>query len=715
MRYSKTFTAIAVLVALGVLLPGNASMAQDDPFAETTQLETSLEEEMQWLQAETFVITASRILENIRKSASSITVITSNQIRNTGARHLADALRMVPGLGVMINPENVYKFEARGILKGTGQHVLLMINSHPLNENFLGGALTLYDTTLLDNVERIEVIRGPGSALYGANAFAGVINIITKSAEDLNGIQFTTRGGSFRTQEYNVLAGKHWEEFALDANLNYFDSKGAEFFIEQDAVTIIDQTAAQYGIPPASLAPMTVSPDDQKYDAALRLDYKGFSLEGRYIQRERENVISPIGALAKPDQNIEEMTTYNLMVKYENELRDTLVVSGKLYRNHYDMQSQYQGFPPGMLIATPAGPTILGREGLRAKTGRQENRTGAEAVLTYSLGETHTLVGGGNYESMEMYDVSYSANFRYTPVQNVIVLLPAVQDLSNPATSYAKEADRTFQALFIEDLWDLRDDMRLTIGARYDNYSDFGSSFNPRAGLTWEFSGGYDLKIMYGRAFRAPSFIELYSQNNPAVVGNPDLEPETVNTYEISLGADLTESAQVRLTGFRNDIKESINTLLLSDGRTEYQNKDELRSQGAELEVQYDFGKGIYLTANYTFQDAINLETDEPYEFVPQHKGNVVFNMRLSKYVNLSTDLYMQGKYRRVDDDPRDDIDGFAVLNATVIAKNFLDRFEVRGSVYNLLDSDYSVPYPSLPQDFPQPGRSFLVELRYSL
>jgi iron complex outermembrane receptor protein len=707
-------TAITVCCLLLVLayMPEESTFAQEDPFAEANELNASIEEEMEWLQAETYVITASRVLENIKKSASSITVITDSQFRKMGARYLADVLRTVPGMGALYEHDQTYRIDARGILKGSGQHILFMINSHPLNENFSGGAMLLYDTALLDNVQRIEVIRGPGSALYGANAFAGVINIITKSAEEIDGIQVTARGGSFQTQEYNVLFGKSFGEFTISANAQYFDTEGAEVYIEQDSITQIDQLGILYGFPAASRAPDDVSTSDQKYDVSLGLAYKGFSFEGHYVERDKNAPISLTGALT--DKNQDQINTYNLMVGYENEIHEKLLFSGKLYRNHYASKADYQGYPPGTLVVTPDGPALLGSDGAIVQLDRKENRTGAEVVATYTPGETHTIVAGGSYEHMELYDVEYAANFLYTPVQNVIVLLPAIQDLSDPSTNYAKDADRTFQALFLEDLWDIREDMRITVGARYDSYSDFGSSFNPRAGLTWEFIPGYDVKLLYGKAFRAPSFIELYAQNNPALIGNPDLEPEIVHTYEVSAGAEITDALSGRVTGFFSQIFDSINQVQTEEG-FQYQNADELQSQGVEMEARYDFGKGTYLTASYTYQDVEYEDTGERYQYAPQHKGSILTNFRISKYLNLSADAYFQGKYTRLDNDSRDDIEGFAVLNTTLIAKNFLEGLEVRGSIYNVLDTEYYYPSSAdtLPNDVPQPGRSFLVELLY--
>jgi iron complex outermembrane receptor protein len=296
----------------------------------------------------------------------------------------------------------------------------------------------------------------------------------------------------------------------------------------------------------------------------------------------------------------------------------------------------------------------------------------------------------------------------------VIDPLPAVQDLTD-LQNYNKDVDRTFKALFLEDLWDLWDNLRLTVGARYDDYSDFGDSFNPRAGIAWEFISGYDLKLLYGRAFRAPSFLELYNQNNPAFVGNPDLDPEIVDTYELSLGTEITDTFSGRITGFRNEIKDSVDRDVI-EGQTIFLNKAEIRSQGIEVETRYDFGRGTYLAGTYVYQDVENLDTKERPWNVVKHKGNILANIRLSKHFNLYTNVYLQGGYERESGDDRDNNEGFVTVNTTLIARKFIDGLELRGSVYNLLGADYSFPTPAntLPEDLPMPGRTFMVELQYT-
>jgi len=142
------------------------------------------------------------------------------------------------------------------------------------------------------------------------------------------------------------------------------------------------------------------------------------------------------------------------------------------------------------------------------------------------------------------------------------------------------------------------------------------------------------------------------------------------------------------------------------------------RGQGLEVEVDYDFGRGTYLTLYYSYYRFISPHTQLRSWASAKHRGDIMANFRVSRYLNLNMDCYFQDGFRRNVGDSRDNMSGYAVVNATLIAKKFLEGYEgleVRGSVYNLLDKDYTSPFPvpTLPNDVPQAGRSFIIELKY--
>jgi len=137
--------------------------------------------------------------------------------------------------------------------------------------------------------------------------------------------------------------------------------------------------------------------------------------------------------------------------------------------------------------------------------------------------------------------------------------------------------------------------------------------------------------------------------------------------------------------------------------------------------LKYDFRRGSYLAVNYTYQTTEDPDTNESSSILlPTYKGNIIANIRLNKYLNFNTYCHFRGGYQRAEYDPRDNMQGNAIVNATLIAKKFLRRFkglELRASVYNLFDEDYTMPTDSLriPGDIPMPGRNYMFGITYAL
>jgi iron complex outermembrane receptor protein len=381
-----------------------------------------------------------------------------------------------------------------------------------------------------------------------------------------------------------------------------------------------------------------------------------------------------------------------------------------VYRNENEGIIDGQVVPPGFVGLTPIPPDFYAvwPDGVISNGGGTEaSRTGIEIQTTYKISDSNTIVAGGTYEHQKAEELTPSANYLPTPIEGVLIPLPSVQKWPDDiADQYLMDEEtRNLKAVFFEDVWDITDDLRLTVGARYDHYDDFGDHFSPRAGLTWEFMKGYDLKLLYGHAFRAPNFFEFYSPGS----GNSDLDPEKIDTYEISLGAEFTRNFNSRITYY---YREAEDLILMSSGVAPFNfvNQGESQDQGIELEMRYDFGRGTYLAGNYTYYQ---------WKTAPERKvqeGKVMANVRLSKYLNFYTDYYFKD-FIKFDAEPWSDWPGYEIVNVTLIAKKFLKGYkglELRGSVYNLLDEDYAFPWSQeIPDGMPQPDRHYLFEVKY--
>jgi len=345
----------------------------------------------------------------------------------------------------------------------------------------------------------------------------------------------------------------------------------------------------------------------------------------------------------------------------------------------------------------------------------KNSRMGAEAQTTYEIVDSNTIVGGITFEVQKVYDTYRKGNFMPTSNPYVFIPLSSVQDMPPQWTFPNKE--RNVYAAYVEDIWDILDDLRLTIGGRYDYYTESGGQLSPRLGVNWEFAQDYNTKFLYGRAFRAPSFADLYH----FTFGNPDLKNETDDTFELSLGANfLPFSGQA--TGFYNVLKDAIILEQDSSGgvpRYQWANADSVKRYGVELQIKYDFGRGTYLSMNYTQLNVDVGGSGADAWMEPTRLGTLTGNVRLNRYLNLNAQVLYRGGWSREQGDPRDDPGDYVIANTTLIAKNFLKELkglEVRATVYNLFNKEYTSPTAAgeLPGDMPMPGINFMLELRYT-
>jgi outer membrane receptor protein involved in Fe transport len=705
LRRSTPICCAIVLFLLFLLHPCHYAFSKET-VDEALKPDQEVEEELKYLQAETYVITPSKIPQRIEKAPGTIHVVTDKEIRQMGARYLYEVIQTVPGWYVYNDYRLGYSVFVRGASGIASSRIMFMVNSHNVNNYYLGSGIESYANLDLDNVQKIEFVSGPVSALYGSGAMNGVINIITKEAEDVDGLQMTARGGSFNTWEGNALFGKTIHGLEVAGYLNYRNTDGFRGHVDQDQQSVLDR---RYGTH-ASLAPGSMKGDLYNWDAQLTLKYNGFKFDGKLIDQRRD---LPLGWRPILDN----MTTWKnrdsfLNLSYDTTLSEGLNLMARAYRNEQstDVLSQY--FPKGSLMLTPKGPAIM-KEDKYNEMGNKNSRMGAEVQLVYEIVDSNNVVAGITYEQQKFYDPYRRGNVWPTSNPNVWIPLSSVQDI--PPEMMAPTEKRDVWAVYVEDIWDILDELRLTAAGRYDYYSGSGGQFSPRIGINWDITQNYYTKFIYGRSFKVPSYYDLYSIE----IGNPNLKNQTSDSFECILGADLLPfSAQ--LTGFYGKSRDII-TMDLTGTPPTYRaiNADTAEGYGATFEIKYDFGRGTYLGLNYT-----HLETklSDPRYIVyssPERLGTFTANIRLSKHLNWNTQVLYRGGWSRGMDDPRDDLGDYAIVNTTMLAKDFLGELkglEVRGSVYNLFNKDYTMPMGAgeLPGDIPMPGINFMLELRYT-
>lgn len=645
------------------------------PFLAIAYDNQALKDELRYLQAEAYTITASKVMENVEKSVATVSVIDDQQIRNMGARNLLDVLRVVPGLGITQSEIGIREIEVRGVrTASTSTKVLLMLNGHPLDHNTQNaGSLYIYDDLPIDDIKRIEVVRGTGSALYGANAFLSVINIITKNASDINGTEITVRGGSFDTQKYNIAFGKDVDGLKVGGNFHYADTNGFDALIKQDSLSLAGQP---------SKTPGHTDFHEKRYDLSWNGEYKDFMFDGRYINKKTGTFVG-FGSFG-PNSALE-WTDYFFRLGYNHKFSDSLALNSKIHYTSFAFHNIWQVQPSTYFNAEI-----------------EDTKLGNDTQLTYQVNDKNTLIAGFFLEEQRQFDPVAQAG-------------PSPKQLQAVAP-WGMATNRFIWSMYTQDIWDILDNLRLVAGARYDEYSDFGGTTNPRIGLNWEIVNGYSMRFSYGTAFRAPAFGETTLINNAALLGNPNLKPEKIETLELGFSAHFSKSLQSQLTLYHSIFNDIISQTPVSASAVRYTNAGTAIAQGIEFETKYSFAKNTYLAFNYVFQDAQD-QDNRRLANTPKHRANIMANLELSEHVNLYADTLLKGSINRELGDMRNNVDGYGLINTALVLKDVgVKGLETSFSVYNLLDKDYFSPGSiGVPNDLPQAGRAFFgsVKVRF--
>ena len=660
----------------------------------------------------------------ITRAPAVATVITAHDIEAMGATDLDQALESVPGLHVsMLNIASKPIYSFRGIFTGYNPEVLMLVNGIPITSAYQGDRGMVWGGMPLEDVARIEVIRGPGSALYGADAFAGVINIITKTATDIDGTKLGARVGSFNSRDAWVLHGGELGSLDAAFYLGVGKTDGQKNIIENDAQSAWDTcfttgcppyVSAIPGYVPVSLAPGPIDAERKSIDASADLSHEAWRFRSTYRKREVGMGTGLAGSL-DPNGRAQASKLYLDMSYEKANWAPNWDVSGIL--GFYNMK-QY-GDP--LFTLFPAG-AFGGAfpNGMIGSPGNSERHTHASFSAFYTGFEQHRVRIGVGHRIEDIYETTEVKNFTYAPGLTPIPLQDVTGD---PALIYMLPHKRNVSYVFAQDEWSIAKDWTLTAGVRHDHYSDFGGTTNPRLALVWDAAYNIVVKAMHGTAFRAPSFAELYSINNPVVFGNSNLKPETITTDELAFSWQPLDKLQNNLNFFRYRMRDII---LSSPSAPQYHNAGDQVGRGLELESTLDATSDLRLTGSYSLQHSIDQTSGQDAGMAPHRRLFVRADWRFASLWQVSTMANYVADRMREPGDTRAKIPDYALVDLTLRRESIAGNWDMRAMVTNLFDRDAREPtfqsvgttVPGNPitlSDLPLPGRAVYLQFQYKL
>jgi len=653
--------------------------------------------------------------QSIARAPSVTSVITAQDIEAIGARDIDEALEAVPGLHMAREPLG-YKpvYTIRGMYSDNNREVLVLINGIPLTSVYTGNRGLVWGGMPVNAIARIEVIRGPGSAVYGADAFGGVINIITKSKEDIDGTEMGVRAGSFSTGDAWILHGEQWAGFDVALALEYQTTDGQREVIDADAQTSYDNAPDTN----ASLAPGPVNLQGDNVD--IRLDVLRGNWQLRAGYQGRRNMGTGAGVAHALDPNGHHSADrINADLTYHNQEFTRywdVTAQFSVFNTAFEAKRDHRLFPPGAFGGTYP-------DGFIGNPGTSERHTRFDTSGFYSGFMKHLIRIGTGYHTGDFYKSTETKNFGTEPSTG-LPLPPGspVINVSDTSAAFIQERERKAWYLSLQDTWSFAPDWEFTAGLRYDHYSDFGKTVNPRLALVWQPFPDFASKLLYGSAFRAPAFVDLYNANNPLTLGNPDLKPETIKTWELAFDYRATNNLHLAMNLFNYDATDKILFIPDAGGNTATaQNAGKQDGHGIELEARWKPTTKSSLLVNYAFQKATD-ENDHHIGNAPQHSAYLRTDWLLYPNWYLDTQVNWIAKRKRTPSDYRTPIDDYTTMDLTLRYKDIKQgNWNFAVGVRNLVDADVREPSPgpglsdivTIPNDLPLAGRNYFLELRY--
>lgn len=510
----------------------------------------------------TTISTASKYEQKVSEAPASVSIITRDEIQLNGYRTLTEIIQNETGM--YISDDRNYSFiGTRGfLLPGSyNNKILLLLDGHTMNENIYGG--TYYDNEYaldLNNIERIEIVRGPGSAVYGANALFAVINIITRTAKQINGTKISGTIGGFGQKSVGMSFGKEFSDnMAISISGKYGNSKGRDYYFKE------------YDTPETNNGRSSGNDATEYYGINLKANILDFELSGFFSNHTKHTPTGKYYTLFNSNNFVETDRRAFAELKYSVSINNSLSIKTRTYFDLYDYIGDF-----------PYLQAIDNSEYLD-KDKNIGRLVGLESQATWDIVSNIRVLFGVQIE--DNFQVDYD---KYNEFNNLSVRLSAAN---------------TMGAVYCNLDWEIMPELSFVGGLRQDYYSDSKSSLNPRVGIIYHPFESTTIKGLFGSAFRRPNIYETQYFADGEQIANPYLQPENISTYELVLEQNITSKLILNVSAFYYRINDLISKLDYSGEIKMFQNIPTLDAKGIETRLLYKSESGTSAFANYSYTD----------------------------------------------------------------------------------------------------------------
>ena len=664
--YSRMKAILSILVMVSCVYP---AIAQDQTAPDLSRL--SIEDLMN-VKVET-VYGASKFLEQTSDAPASVTVVTADDIQKYGFRTLAEVLASVRGFYIIYDRNYTYVGVRGSSRPGDyNARILFLINGHRDNDNIYDGAYVGSEFPVdINLIDHVEIIRGPGSAVYGTGAFAAVINVVTRRGRDLNGWEISAEAGSWNTYKAQISYGRRFSD-QIETLLSgtFYHSIGHEQLFFQE----FDSPATNNGI-------AMDADGDQSYSLLGDFIRGDFTIHALANSRAKHIPTASFGTVFNDSRTQTTDARRFVDFQYAHSFQDGWNV---LARASYDWYGYH-----GMYIYDYAGT------GIPPSTRNIDLANGSwsdfELDASRIFQHRHHLVFGAEYRN------DFAQHQENYDQQPHFVYLDTDESLKNAA-------------YYFQDNFSLRSNLILVGALRSDWYRQFGNTFSPRAGLIYMPTSSTRLKLIFNRAFRAPNRYEEFYANRNSDEANLPLFPERITSYELEIDQSLHKNLHFTAAAFGNDMENLITADSYSSGNNlEFTNAGYQNNYGLEFEFSGHL-RSMQAETSYTFQNSEGpaFVVNSPHNLA---KANISVPLRREKFF-----ASFDGQYTsRMSSTLGPVLGGFGLVNATLLARHLARNLDLSASVENLFDKRYAnsggleLAELAIPQD----GRSVLAKLTY--
>lgn len=613
------------------------------------------------------ISSASKYWQTTFEAPSSVSIISSEDIERFGYQTVGDALASLGGFYLSYDRNYAY-LGVRGFSRPTdyNNRVLLMINDHPINENVFGSSSIGTELGIsLSSVERIEVVRGPGSSLYGTGAMFSVINIVTKNGGDFDKANFAIATGSFNQYSTSLNLGKtisdDWE-FFLSAK--YFEQKGKDIYF------------AEFDDPSTNSGVADDLDRDKYWGMCALLKYKRTKLQFKYSAREKFFPTASYGIdfnhpNSKTNDNFGFIeASHFIPIKGNDEITVKLSLDRYYYTGNY---------PYNNLISSDEAIGMWGLFNVQYYT---------------ELSSASNFIAGIEYkENLES---------RYRLVDNT-------------GESFNKNILTSVKSFYAQNEFQPLPTLTLLASIRYDGYTGESALFSPRGAIVFNAFQYSVLKIVYGTAYRAPNTYELYYEDVPTNFKlSSGLEPEKITTLEFIYQQKFSDvlSGTISLYNYRvtNLIDQYFDD---TDSSLQFRNFNKASANGAELNLNYYPNKNIKTYLRYSYQYAQDDEAKTHMSNSPKHLFRGGAAVPCFNLFYLSPEVAYESNRQTVYGTLTED---FIKVDLTLVTQTFYDDYSLAVTIKNLFNKTYAHPggFEHVQNAIVQDGRSFLLRLQKS-